>query len=117
MSSVKEGSAREVVVERRWSWLRVTESEELVGRMSLVSRLPQYLDRSQCGVSDGFDRTDLMQAMLTGAEAVVWKCFDMVMVVVEGGNADFIPLRMLSHYNLHRFDVAVLPQSEISFLE
>lgn len=50
VSSVKEGSAREVVVERRWSWLRVTESEELVGKMSLVSRLPQYLDGSQCDV-------------------------------------------------------------------
>jgi len=38
-----EASARDVVVERRWSWSSVTESDELVGRMSLVSRLPQYL--------------------------------------------------------------------------
>ena len=43
LSLSKEGSAREVVVERRWSWSRVTESEEFVGRMSLVSRFPQYL--------------------------------------------------------------------------
>ena len=44
VSLMKEGSAREVVVLRRWSWSRVTESEELVGKMSLVSRLPQYLE-------------------------------------------------------------------------
>ena len=29
---------------RRSSWERVTEREELVGRLSAVSRLPQYLD-------------------------------------------------------------------------
>jgi hypothetical protein len=42
-SRSKDGSAREVVVERKWSWSSVTESEEFVGRMSFVSRLPQYL--------------------------------------------------------------------------
>lgn len=41
----KDASAREVVVERRWSWSRVTERELLVGRMRRVSRLPQYLER------------------------------------------------------------------------
>lgn len=30
------------VVDRRWSWSSVMERDELVGRMSLVSRLPQY---------------------------------------------------------------------------
>lgn len=34
-----------VVWVRRSSWERVTEREELVGRLSLVSRLPQYLGR------------------------------------------------------------------------
>jgi hypothetical protein len=43
VSLVKDGSAREVVVLRRWSWSRVTDNEEFVGRMSFVSRLPQYL--------------------------------------------------------------------------
>lgn len=38
-----EGSARDVVVERRWSWSSVMDREELVGRMRAVSRLPQYL--------------------------------------------------------------------------
>jgi hypothetical protein len=47
VSFLKHGSAREVVVARRWSWSRVTESEELVGRMSSVSRLPQYLAAGQ----------------------------------------------------------------------
>jgi hypothetical protein len=42
----KLASAREVVVERRWSWSSVTERDELVGRMSEVSRLPQYLAMS-----------------------------------------------------------------------
>ena len=56
--------------------------------MSLVSRFPQYLDGSQRDVLDGFDPTNLMQAMLTGAEAVAWKNLDMVMVVVEERNAD-----------------------------
>lgn len=32
-----------VVWVRRSSWERVTERDELVGRFSLVSRLPQYL--------------------------------------------------------------------------
>lgn len=42
-SFVKVVSALEVVVDRRWSWSRVTEREELVGRISLVSLFPQYL--------------------------------------------------------------------------
>ena len=44
LSFWNEGSARDVVVERRWSWSRVTEREEFVGKMSFVSRLPQYLE-------------------------------------------------------------------------
>lgn len=60
----------------------MTERESLVGKMSLVSRLPQYLDQSQHDVKDRFDLTDLIQAMLTGADAVAWKYLDMVMTVV-----------------------------------
>ena len=33
-----------VVCVRRSDWARVTEREELVGRLRVVSRLPQYLD-------------------------------------------------------------------------
>ena len=39
----KLSSVLEVVVDRRSSWSSVTEREELVGRISAVSRLPQYL--------------------------------------------------------------------------
>ena len=39
----KDSSAREVVVDLKWSWSSVTERDELVGKISLVSRLPQYL--------------------------------------------------------------------------
>lgn len=39
-----EASARDEVVLRRWSWSRVTEREELVGRIREVLRLPQYLE-------------------------------------------------------------------------
>lgn len=42
-SEVKLASARLVVVDRRWSWSSVTDRDELVGKMSAVSRLPQYL--------------------------------------------------------------------------
>jgi hypothetical protein len=42
LSFVNAGSARMVVVERRLSWERVTEREEFVGRISFVSRFPQY---------------------------------------------------------------------------
>jgi hypothetical protein len=71
VSLTKEGSAREVVVDRRWSWSRVTERDELVGKISLVSRLPQYL-RIGCYDLICMDATSthLMTAMLTGAEAV-----------------------------------------------
>lgn len=41
-SLVKSAEAADDVVERRWSWSSVIDSDELVGRMSLVSRLPQY---------------------------------------------------------------------------
>lgn len=45
LSSVKEEEAEAVVRVRRSAWERVTEMEELVGRLSLGSRLPQYLLR------------------------------------------------------------------------
>lgn len=72
--SSKPASAREVVVERRWSWSSVTERDELVGRMSEVSRLPQYLAMSVWARAISKDATPkwthLIQAMLTGAVAV-----------------------------------------------
>ena len=39
----KVGSQRDVVVARKWSWSSVTDREEFVGKISSVSRLPQYL--------------------------------------------------------------------------
>jgi hypothetical protein len=74
----KLASAREVVVERRWSWSSVTERDELVGRISEVSRLPQYLQSlvrgaivdSRTPAQETPTRTHLIQAMLTGAVAV-----------------------------------------------
>jgi hypothetical protein len=41
--SVKEAEQEAVVRVRRSDWERVTEREELVGRLSLGSRFPQYL--------------------------------------------------------------------------
>lgn len=38
-----EGEHEAVVWVRRSDWARVTDSDELVGRLSLGSRLPQYL--------------------------------------------------------------------------
>lgn len=41
-----------VVCVRRSDWARVTERDELVGRLSLGSRFPQYLDShfmAHCG--------------------------------------------------------------------
>lgn len=43
MSCGKEGEQEAVVWVRRSSCERVTEREELEGRLSLLSRLPQYL--------------------------------------------------------------------------
>jgi hypothetical protein len=40
---VKDALQAAEVWVRRSDWERVTESEELVGRFNLVSRLPQYL--------------------------------------------------------------------------
>jgi hypothetical protein len=60
-----EGSARDVVVERRWSWSSVTDSDEFVGRISLVSRLPQYLRHGErtadetAGEHHGLDARDV----------------------------------------------------------
>ena len=61
----------------------MTESDELVGKMSPVSRLPQYLDGSQRDVLYGLDPTNLMQAMLIGAETVTWKGLDTVVVAIN----------------------------------
>jgi hypothetical protein len=41
--SSKEGEQEAVVRAQRSRWERVTESDEFVGRLSLVDRLPQYL--------------------------------------------------------------------------
>jgi hypothetical protein len=41
---VKEEEQAAVVCVRKSAWERVTETEELVGRLSLGSRFPQYLD-------------------------------------------------------------------------
>lgn len=43
-SLLKDSSALDVVVDLRLSWSRVTDKDEFVGKMSFVSRLPQYLD-------------------------------------------------------------------------
>lgn len=50
-SLVYDASADDVVVERRWSWSSVTESDELVGRMREVLRLPQYWREIERNVS------------------------------------------------------------------
>ena len=41
--SVKEAEQEAVVRVRRSDWERVTDRDELVGRLSLGSRFPQYL--------------------------------------------------------------------------
>lgn len=66
-----DASAREVVVDRRWSCESVTERDEFVGRMRAVSRFPQYLDHgvSHTQPKEGGE-AHLMHAMFTGAEAV-----------------------------------------------
>lgn len=45
---------------RRWSWERVTERDELVGRMRAVSRFPQLSEGGwgQCGNRVGEPRRD-----------------------------------------------------------
>jgi hypothetical protein len=45
---VKEKEHAAVVCVRKSAWERVTETEELVGRLSFGSRFPQYLDLSIC---------------------------------------------------------------------
>lgn len=57
-SSSKTGSARMVVLERRWSCERVTEREEFVGRMSSKGlRLPQYLMTAMLTAGEHRSRT------------------------------------------------------------
>lgn len=48
-----DASVADEVVDRRWSWSSVTDSDELVGRMSLVSRLPQYCSSTKGRVEEG----------------------------------------------------------------
>lgn len=48
---------RAVVVERRSHWSRVTERDELVGRMSASSRLPQYLTTAILTYEEGRTET------------------------------------------------------------
>lgn len=73
-SCLKSGLARIVVVLRRSSCERVTLRLLFVGRMSFVSRLPQYYRMAQQTISYDFDdcrdfepRCTLMTAILTGA--------------------------------------------------
>lgn len=63
-----------MVVDRRWSWSSVTDSDELVGRISFVSRFPQYLERPWVKriKQKNARPTYLMQAILTGADVVAW---------------------------------------------
>lgn len=49
----KEAEHAAVVCVRRSAWERVTETEELVGRLSLGSRFPQYLNLSVGYLSAG----------------------------------------------------------------
>jgi hypothetical protein len=55
VSSVKEEEQAAVVCVLKSAWERVTETEELVGRLSFGSRFPQYLEMSVCcGVGEGY---------------------------------------------------------------
>lgn len=60
-----------VVWVRRSAWERVTEIEELVGRFSFGSRLPQYLELSALCYMWGRG-SYLTTAMLTGAVVLAW---------------------------------------------
>ena len=68
-----------VVCVRRSACERVTEMDELVGRLSLVSRLPQYLKKRK-SVNWNVKSVDrergeyayLTTAMLTGAVVLAW---------------------------------------------
>lgn len=71
-SESNEGEQEAVVCVRRSSWDRVTEMEPLVGKFSVGSLLPQYLEG---GVSELWRcyvglQTDLITAILTGAKVL-----------------------------------------------
>lgn len=68
---MKEEEQAAVVCVRRSDWERVTETEELVGRLSFGSRFPQYLDLSIQGEVWGRGLY-LTTAMLTGAVVLAW---------------------------------------------
>jgi len=71
VSSAKEEEQAAVVCVRKSACERVTETEELVGRLSFGSRFPQYLSLSI--VSDVWGRGYyLTTAMLTGAVVLAW---------------------------------------------
>jgi len=68
---VKEEEQAAVVWVRKSAWERVTETEELVGRLSFGSRFPQYLDLSILCEMWGRG-CYLTTAMLTGAVVLAW---------------------------------------------
>jgi len=71
VSSEKEEEQAAVVCVRKSAWERVTETEELVGRLSFGSRFPQYLDLLiSCAVWGRGPH--LTTAMLTGAVVLAW---------------------------------------------
>lgn len=59
-----------VVCVRRSSCERVTDKEELVGRLSFASRFPQYLVAIRSRAWIGWCQTYLITAMLTGAKVL-----------------------------------------------
>ena len=68
---MKEEEQAAVVCVRRSAWERVTEMEELVGRLSFGSRFPQYLT-CQCAAGSDGGAYYLTTAILTGAVVLAW---------------------------------------------
>ena len=70
---MKEEEQAAVVCVRKSAWERVTETEELVGRLSFGSRFPQYLVLSILFEVWGKGGVIyLTTAMLTGAVVLAW---------------------------------------------
>lgn len=68
---MKEEEQAAVVCVRKSAWDRVTETDELVGRLSFGSLFPQYLEMlTRCEVW-GRGRY-FTTAMLTGAVVLAW---------------------------------------------
>lgn len=82
----KVGEQDAVVCVRRSRWERVTLSEELVGRLRVGLRLPQYLGKESASVAGIHDRgikededgacVYLITAILTGAVVLARKIWD-----------------------------------------